>query len=89
MALDAAGHTLLGPQPLTKEEFDAQVKDAMAKIESLSCSRVVLPDFDIVEKRVVASLVQEGYETVDIAIARRTHTIIGEILQEQQLNMFK
>ena len=51
--------------------------------------RIVLPDFDTVEKRVIASLFQEGYVTVDLAIVRRTYTIIGEILQEQRLEAAK
>jgi hypothetical protein len=38
MALNCDGRVLLGPLPITKKEFDAQVKSAMDTMEAQSAS---------------------------------------------------
>jgi len=43
MALDAHGDLLLGPPPLTREEFDAQVASAMRVVENDTSANKPMP----------------------------------------------
>ena len=70
-------HNLVAPQT-------SNAADQNSTSDNTTNNAIALPSFDLVSTRVTASLIQEGYDAIDISIARRTHTIIGEILQEQQ-----